>query len=68
MNIERLVTMANQIEAFFRAEPDRAVAIDGIATHIRRYWAPRMREAIAAHASAGGAGLGELVKAAVLRL
>lgn len=68
MNIERLVTMANQIEAFFRAEPDRAVAIDGIVTHIRRFWAPRMREAIVAHAAAGGAGLGELVKAAVLKL
>ena len=68
MNIELLVTMANQIEAFFRSEPDRNVAIDGIATHLKRYWEPRMRKAIAAHVAAGGAGLGELAKAAVQKL
>ena len=68
MNIELLVTMANQIEAFFRSEPDRNVAIDGIATHLKRFWEPRMRKAIAAHVAAGGAGLGELAKAAVQKL
>ena len=68
MNIELLVTMANQIESFFRAEPERAVAIDGIATHLKRFWEPRMRKAIVAHVAAGGAGLGELAKAAVQRL
>ena len=68
MNIEHLVHMANQIEDFFRSEPDRSLAIDGIATHLKRYWEPRMRKAIAAHAAAGGEGLGELAKAAVLKL
>jgi len=68
MNTEHLVTMANQIEAFFRAEPDRSLAIDNIATHLKRFWDPRMRKAIVAHVANGGAGLGELAKAAVLKL
>ena len=43
MDINHLIKMANQIGAFFQAEPDRAVALDGIAGHIRRFWDPRMR-------------------------
>jgi formate dehydrogenase subunit delta len=38
--------MANQIAAFFEAEPDRAVALESIAGHIRRFWDPRMRREI----------------------
>jgi formate dehydrogenase subunit delta len=68
MNIGHLVHMANQIEDFFRSEPDRSLAIESIATHLKRYWEPRMRRAIVAHVGAGGEGLGELAKAAVLRL
>ena len=68
MNIEHLVHMANQIEDFFRSEPDRNAAIEGITTHLKRFWEPRMRRAIIAHVAAGGAGLGELAKAAVLKL
>ena len=36
--------MANQIGEFFDSMPDREEALDGIADHIRRFWAPRMRE------------------------
>jgi formate dehydrogenase subunit delta len=43
MNVENLVTMANQIGTFFSSFPDREEAQAGIATHIERYWAPRMR-------------------------
>jgi formate dehydrogenase subunit delta len=68
MNTEHLVHMANQIEDFFRSEPDRNLAIDSIATHLKRYWEPRMRRAIAAHVATGGAGMGELARAAVLKL
>jgi len=68
MNIDNLVKMANQIEAFFRAEPDRAVAVAGIANHLRKFWEPRMRAAIVAHVQAGGAGLGDLASAAVRQL
>jgi len=68
VNVQHLVKMLNQIEAFFRSEPDRAVAVDGIARHLQRFWDPRMRREIAAHVKAGGEGLGELAKAAVLQL
>src|SRR5262249_60798173 len=39
----KLVKMANEIAAFFHAEPDQAVAIEGVASHLRRFWDPRMR-------------------------
>jgi formate dehydrogenase subunit delta len=44
---DRLVTMANQIGKFFASQPgdeDRAVA--DIIDHVRKFWDPRMREAI----------------------
>jgi formate dehydrogenase subunit delta len=49
MNVQNLVSMANQIGSFFEAMPDRDEATEGIATHIKKYWAPRMREALVAH-------------------
>ncbi|MGE0386083.1 MAG: formate dehydrogenase subunit delta [Gammaproteobacteria bacterium] len=67
MNIEHLVKMANQIEAFFHSEPDRATAIAAIENHLRRFWDPRMRRQIVTHLRAGGAGLGDLARAAVER-
>jgi formate dehydrogenase subunit delta len=52
MHLENLVSMANQIGTFFSAYPDRQEALDGIATHIHKFWEPRMRmrliEAVAA--------------------
>lgn len=68
MSAESLVKMANNIESFFRSEPDRAAAIAGIEAHILRFWAPRMRKAIVDHLRCGGEGLGELAKLAVQRL
>ena len=46
MNPDKLVKMANQIASFFAAEPDRKVAIAGVADHIKRFWDPRMRREI----------------------
>jgi len=43
MHLENLVSMANQIGAFFSAYPDRQEALEGIATHIHKFWEPRMR-------------------------
>lgn len=68
MNIEHLVKMTNQIEAFFKAEPNRDAAIEAIASHLKRFCDPRMRKQIRAHAQAGGAGLGEYALEAVKRL
>jgi formate dehydrogenase subunit delta len=43
MDIDNLVGMANQIGSFFSAFPDREEALSGIATHIHKFWEPRMR-------------------------
>jgi formate dehydrogenase subunit delta len=46
MDAHKLVKMANEIASFFEAEPDRAVALEGVAGHLRRFWDPRMRREI----------------------
>lgn len=68
MNIERLVRMANDIGNFFKAEPDHAQAVEGVASHIKRFWDPRMRKEILAYVDGGGADLMDLVREAVLKL
>jgi len=68
MNIEHLVRMANDIGNFFKADPDHAQAVDGITSHLRRFWEPRMRKEIVAYAEGGGAGMSDLVREAVLKL
>ena len=65
MRAERLVSMANDIGAFFNAEPDKAEAAKSVALHLKRYWDPRMRREIVAHYRDGGAGLDLIVRAAV---
>jgi formate dehydrogenase subunit delta len=56
--------MANQIGKFFVSQGDKG-AVEGIATHIRKFWEPRMRNAILAHLDAGGAGLDPKVRVAI---
>jgi formate dehydrogenase subunit delta len=63
MDENRLVTMANQIAAFFAVQGAGAEA--AVADHIEKNWDPRMRAAIAAHVAAGGAGLSAVAKAAL---
>lgn len=46
MDVNNLITMANQIGTFFESMPDRQQAVQDIANHIRRFWDPRMRRAI----------------------
>lgn len=65
MNIEHLVKMANQIGQFFEAEPDQAQAASDVATHMKRFWDPRMRQAIVAHVGKGGEGLMPFVQQAI---
>jgi formate dehydrogenase subunit delta len=64
----QLVRMANDIGNFFRAEPNREDAIDGIANHINRFWTPRMREKLLARVRQGATGLDELPRAALLKV
>ncbi|MEN9704560.1 MAG: hypothetical protein RLZZ393_439 [Pseudomonadota bacterium] len=68
MNIENLVGMANDIGNFFISEAGEQDAPKAIAGHMSRFWEPRMRLAIIAHANAGGEGLSTPAKAAVLLL
>jgi formate dehydrogenase subunit delta len=65
---DQLVKMANEIGAFFRAEPDHDQAVGGIVDHIVKFWTPRMREKLLARAHAGGSGLDDLPLEAVRRL
>jgi formate dehydrogenase subunit delta len=61
--------MANDIGSFFASEPDPAVAADGIYSHIKRFWDPRMRGRIVAHLKeSGGEGLEGPVLAAIRKL
>jgi len=65
MRTERLVSMANDIGNFFKAEPDRMEAARGVAGHLKRFWDPRMRREIVAHFKAGGEGLDEPARTGV---
>src|SRR5262245_3773205 len=61
---EKLIYMANQIGAFFKAQ-DTEKASAKIAEHLLKFWDPRMRRAIVAHLDTGGSGLDAPVRAAV---
>ena len=67
MNVENLVSMANQIGQFFDAMPDHEEALEGISNHLRKFWAPRMREALTTRWEAGGEGLSPIVHEAIGR-
>jgi len=71
---DKLVYMANQIGAFFKAQDfnaqgfnaqDMETASAKIAEHIVKFWDPRMRRAIVAYLDAGGAGLDPAARRAV---
>jgi formate dehydrogenase subunit delta len=68
MQADSLLRMANQIGAFFAAMPERNEALEGIATHIKKFWEPRMRRALLAHMDAqAGQGLSAIVAEAIAR-
>jgi formate dehydrogenase subunit delta len=62
-----MVTMANQIAAFFRSYPHET-AVNGVAEHIAQFWEKRMRARLLDHIAQGGAGLDALVIEAAGRL
>ena len=66
MSPHKLVKMANEIAAFFAGEPDRQLAIEGVAGHLKRFWEPRMRREIIRWVDEhGGDGLSETVISAI---
>lgn len=69
MKLDKLITMANQIGAFFEAMPDREQAVADIASHLRRSWEPRMRnEILACLGTADESQLKPMVREALRRL
>lgn len=53
MDMKNLIHMANQIGGFFEAMPNREEATLGIATHLRNFWAPRMRKQLLEYVDTG---------------
>jgi formate dehydrogenase subunit delta len=46
MDANHLIKMANQIGQFFESMPDREQAKADIASHLKKFWEPRMRKTI----------------------
>ena len=65
---EHIVQMANDIGNFFRSETDRQVALDGISSHINKFWTRRMRQRLLEYVQHGGNELDELPLAAVAQV
>lgn len=68
MNIEKLISMANDIAVFFNAESDKDIAAEGVSKHILRSWEPRMRKEIITYYKENGANLSPLASQAIKKL
>ncbi len=71
MSPDRLIYMANQIGKFFATQEraDEARAVAGIATHLKKFWDPRMRSELVSQVANGQAdGLDTLPRRAVEQL
>lgn len=65
MDIQRLISMANQIGDFYESYPNQSHAQQDIAGHLNKFWALPMRKQIAEYVQQGGAGLHAQVASAV---
>ena len=66
MDVNHLIKMANQIGQFFESMPDREQAKADIATHIKKFWEPRMRKTmLSALDSAHADGIDPIVREAI---
>jgi len=64
---DKLVRMANQIGDFF-APMDEEAATRGVATHLQRFWTPKMIGEIISYLDSGRAGLNPAAARAVAAL
>lgn len=62
--VDKLVRMANQIGEFYAAMPEQE-AIKGAASHLRRFWTPKMISDLVAFADGGHAPLNRTAANAV---
>ena len=67
MDANKLVGMLNQIATFYRRRPPEQAASE-VALHVEKFWEARMRQAIYAHLDAGGAGLDNNARDALVLL
>ena len=65
MHSDYLIRMANDIGHFFISSGPPDEAARNIQAHIKRFWDPRMRNAIIAHYRAGGSDLEGPVRTAI---
>lgn len=67
MNIDLLIKMTNEISSFWDGEiGEQDAAAKEVATHLTRYWEPRMRTQIITYCEQRhGAGLSDVALAAV---
>ncbi len=66
MDIQRLISMANQIGDFYESYPDLAHAQQDIAGHLNKFWALPMRKQIAQYVNEqAGQGLHPPVRDAI---
>jgi len=61
---ETLVRMANQIATFFVSQPE-SERLEGVVSHINRFWERRMRERLLELSTEKKTGLHELVTLAL---
>jgi formate dehydrogenase subunit delta len=54
MSHNKIVRMANQIATFFKSQPENE-RLEGIASHINKFWEPRMRKQFFDELEAGAA-------------
>jgi formate dehydrogenase subunit delta len=64
---DRLVHMANQIGKAFLLRPHQE-AVDETAAHIKAFWEKRLLTRIFSHIEAGGVGLEQIPREALLKL
>lgn len=67
MSPDKMVHMANQIATFFKSQP-REDAVERVATHLRDFWDPRMRDQLRAYVADGGKGLDAIVIGAAQKI
>ncbi len=66
MSPDRLVYMANQIGKFFQYQRKDEI-VPGIASHIKKFWDPRMRKQLTEYIDGGGKDISPLAIAALSR-
>jgi formate dehydrogenase subunit delta len=69
MNIDLLIKMANEISSFWEGEAGEEAGAKEVASHIRRFWEPRMRAQMFTYfEQRQGSGLSDVAKKAIAQL